>query len=512
MSFICFMCILWQLFLNLTYLFRNTNWYKLNIPIFRTEKENTIDVVLIGGSSVYEGWNPLQAYKEQGIISYNYSVASAPAATYIMAIQDIKETQSPRLFIIDVRKFCSIHWNTTMDGELRHIMDSQNINIKRLASIEYYRRLNDLSIKDALSEYIDLIYYHSNTEALTNKLNWQLSDNRLESNQTDVYFENGFYAGTSHTFMEQYCTQYPVSGRSVLQKAVKACYVDLLEYCQINKVPLLLIASPFAMTEDDAKELSCLEEIAREHDVPFFNMNKFYNDMRLDFHTDFVDTQHLNIYGASKFTSFLADYLNKNYDLPDHRGEPLFEIWDKKYEDYCKYETEEGLKLKSIINDKEQAIKDELTMRTSNNIAEWLFLASNSNMAMLMLRTELSDNILSEKSLMLLNGFGLKEDMLEGSSSYIGYYSGKSIFVSTEEQSYAGTIDKMWGPRDDIDYLISAINHPQVCVNGVNYYTDCNGGVFIVVLDINTGEIADLAIINVEANGELSIHHKLIEE
>lgn len=326
-SFCVFLLILWYLFVHLTYLFRSTEWYKLNIPVFRTEEEESIDVVLIGGSSVYEGWNPLQAFEDHGIVSYNYSAASMPAATCIFAIRDVLETQTPSLILVDIRKFCSIHWDTTISGNLRNTMDAQDINLRRSAAIEYYRDLNDLSIKDALSEHLDIIYYHDNLRILANELNWESCDNRLEQEFADMYYENGFYPGVEHIFMEEYGVDHPVTEEADISKKIEKCYRDLLKFCTEKEVPLLLVASPFAMTEADAAEINSFERIAREYQVPFLNTNKFYKEMGLDFHTDFVDTQHLNIFGARKYTNFLGSYLTREYNIPDRKEESKYKSW-----------------------------------------------------------------------------------------------------------------------------------------------------------------------------------------
>lgn len=502
------MFLILQTFIHLTYLFRNTNWDKLNIPIFRTEEKQTVDVAFIGGSNVYRFWNPLQAYDEQGIISYNYAPSSTPAATTILAIQDIYETQSPQLFVVDIRKFLSIHWDTTMNGGFRNIVDAQNINLKRLAAIEYYRKLNNLSVKDAISEYVDIIYYHNNTEALATELNWELSDNQMEPELTDLYFENGFYPNVVHLFLDKYCVDYPVEGIAELRKEVETSLRDLLEYCCVNNIPLLLTASPFAMEEKSAQEINAFREIAEEYNIPFYDMNYCYDEMGIDFRTDFYDTEHVNILGARKFTSLLASYLAEHYDLPDHRGDSKYDYWNSEYKEYCEYERNSIIRLQGMIDEKEQMIENEKIMRNTQNPIEWLSIANNYNVSLLILREKPLSAEPSLESLMILKTFGLSRDSLLNESPYIGYYSGESRFASMSEKEYSGVLDNMWGERDDVKYSISVENTPQIIINGKNFYTDFyKGGVHIVVLDKNTGEVADSAIIDLSPIGDLEIYH-----
>lgn len=512
--FFLFLSLFWWVFTHLTYLFRNTNWDKLSIPIFRTEEEQTVDVAFIGGSNVYRYWNPLQAFREQGIVSYDYAPSSMPAATTILAIQDIYETQSPKLFVVDIRKFLSIHWDTAINGGFRNIIDAQDINLKRLIAIEYYRKLHDISVKEALSEYMDIIYYHNNTEALANELNWELSDNRMEPELTELYFENGFSPNVAHLFLDKYhIDDYPVECIATLENDVEKSFRDLLEYCHENDVPILLILSPFAMEEESAREINAFRKIAKEYNVAFLDMNHCYDEMGIDFHTDFYDTEHVNILGARKYTGFLASYLADHYDLPDHRGETKFEEWNQEYKEYCEYENSSKSRLLKVINDKEQVIMNEKKMRVSQDSFEWFFYADNDSIALLILRNEPLCYEPSPESEMILNIFGLNKEILAADPAYIGYYSGGSKFASTSEKVYKGVLDNMWGTRDDVEYMISADDPPQITVNGMDYYDNSyNGGVHIVALDKNTGDVTDSVVVDITQTGDLRIYHGNLPE
>ena len=41
--------------------------------------------------------------------------------------------------------------------------------------------------------------------------------------------------------------------------------------------------------------------------------------MQLNFDTDFYNENHVNIFGADKYTDFLIAYLKEHYNLPDRR-------------------------------------------------------------------------------------------------------------------------------------------------------------------------------------------------
>lgn len=49
--------------------------------------------------------------------------------------------------------------------------------------------------------------------------------------------------------------------------------------------------------------------------------------MGIDPTTDFYDNNHTNILGAEKYTRFLANYIDAEYDLPDRSLDPAYAQW-----------------------------------------------------------------------------------------------------------------------------------------------------------------------------------------
>ena len=52
--------------------------------------------------------------------------------------------------------------------------------------------------------------------------------------------------------------------------------------------------------------------------------------MGLDFSMDFADHAHLNVSGSKKYTSYLGEWLTKNYEIPDRRGQKGYESWENQ--------------------------------------------------------------------------------------------------------------------------------------------------------------------------------------
>ena len=62
--------------------------------------------------------------------------------------------------------------------------------------------------------------------------------------------------------------------------------------------------------------------------------------MDIDWKHDFYDTRHVNIQGAEKFTDYIVDWIEKEYDVEDHRGDPAYNSWDDAYDAYMDFSEE----------------------------------------------------------------------------------------------------------------------------------------------------------------------------
>lgn len=500
-GFLVFFFLIWEVFIHCTYLFRDTyRAGRQNIIGFYDEKEDSLDVVVIGASCVYRYWDCMRVWKSRGITSYDYSVGSMSPAATISAIKDIQKTQNPQLIIFDVRKILSRFPDTI--GGIWGTIDSQDYNTNRLAAVEYYCRLNGVALQDALPEIVDIITYHNNHAALASELSWQLWDNRIDESLDKEGFYKGFAINSEHVFVET--PQYAQTEETMaLDEQLETVYIDILEYCQANDVPLLLVASPFAVTKEDTAQFNRMEEIAQEYHIPFLNTNKYYEEMDLNFATDFYDVNHANIYGAEKYTDFLAEYITKNYELSNRSDESLNSAWENVYEKYDLEVKEAHKTLQQAIDDKYRAFEIEKAMRKANQAYHWLSMADNSNITVLVLMCRPCDNMPSLESRSYLEKYGVLFGEGDEYHSYMARFSDEVLYGSYVDTEHAGQL----GEKDSIDYFLSTGGKPQLTIGGKNYFGDSLSGIHMAAFDNNTNEVVDVVNINISENGSLMLEH-----
>ena len=115
-------------------------------------------------------------------------------------------------------------------------------------------------------------------------------------------------------------------------------YLDMFrDFCRDNNAVLVLTAAPNAKNWTYSKHDS-MQEYADENGIDFIDLNYHLEDMGLDWSTDTMDGgNHVSFEGSKKTTKYIEDYLEENYDLTDHRGDPVYDGWVKDNEEYELY-------------------------------------------------------------------------------------------------------------------------------------------------------------------------------
>ena len=100
---------------------------------------------------------------------------------------------------------------------------------------------------------------------------------------------------------------------------------ELLDYLEKRNVKALFVVSPYQQIKREKMQFNYIEKIVKSRNQDFLDANDYINQMKLDFTYDFYNGSHVNIYGAEKYTKFLSEYLIKKYNLPDRRGDKLYD-------------------------------------------------------------------------------------------------------------------------------------------------------------------------------------------
>lgn len=290
-----------------------------NMELFYELPENSLDVVFLGSSHAYCGFNTGVLWREYGLASYVLAGSQQPMWNSYHCLAEALKTQKPRLVILEgymlyidtpyrddsmvIRNTFGLKLSKNRLEAIKASAPRENWPGFFLAYTQYHTRYRDLSMADLLP-YQGVDWYE----------NWKgttLKDN-----------------------VEPFPEHVPIATdiRSPLQERTEEYYRKIMELCQKENIPLLVVVAPYVTTEEKQARFNTGADIAAEYGVPFVDYNLRYSEIPMDFEADMADEGHLNAAGGAKFTRTLGVYLKENYSFPDHTGDPIYDTWTRDAE------------------------------------------------------------------------------------------------------------------------------------------------------------------------------------
>lgn len=277
--------------------------------------EQSCDVMFFGSSRVFENIDTGQLWDTWGIAAFNSCGSVQPLWDTYYYMRQAFERQRPRVAVVEVYRAV----------ETRDYVDESRI-IKNTFSLPPHLELPAKEVsapEDQLMDYVlEFPFYHTRVEELTRE---DFLPNKGAQRWEDW---KGFSANfTSGKYEEP--DPAAVTSRTPMSQKSEEYLEMIVDLCEEEGVPLVLICAPYPVSNKEQSVYNYVADFAAERGIPFVNYNLMYDELGIDFSTDFADDQHLNYIGAEKFTAAVGEYLTSNYELPDRRGEAGYESWER---------------------------------------------------------------------------------------------------------------------------------------------------------------------------------------
>lgn len=290
---------------------------------YYNQNEKTVDGVYFGTSATQRGWIAPRAYKKYGLAVYSLATASQPLCVTGNLMKEAEKSQSPMLYIVDLRNVC-VTPDDIADSHIRRVTDSMKMSLNRFRTVDTALDFaskgdNDVDVKDK-SYYIRLIKYHN----LWNK-GLRPKKEKLIYLQGFAYYQRMYY----RIVKKEDCGI--VTGAKALDPNVHKVLESLLDYCDNIKADVLFVVSPCVATKDEVMKYNGAGAYIRGRGYTVLNFFDPYlrKAVGIDYDTFFYDDSHMNYYGAAKYSDYLSQYIMNHYHLPDRRGDRCFIKWQK---------------------------------------------------------------------------------------------------------------------------------------------------------------------------------------
>ncbi len=275
------------------------------IESFHSLPQNSVEVIVYGSSRAFRGFDPIRAYEQYGIGSYNYSWNWQKINTTRMFIKDSLAVQTPKAVLIEAFFADSVLSDENISPEIyysRYIYD-------RKAKKEYLRQCFGTSPEKYLYYYIPLFAFHENWNSLS--VNSFLPLQKDPKLRKDMGFSRS-------TVITKTVIPDPSSFRQkeLCEEAI-AVLEDIVSCCRAKGAEVVFFTVP---CENSYAYGEALAQFAKANGCAYFDFYERAEEIGIDGETDFSDEGHLNSFGAEKVTDFLCEYLAERCDLTDMRS------------------------------------------------------------------------------------------------------------------------------------------------------------------------------------------------
>lgn len=485
-GFVVFLSIAASVFSNITWIFRGNLTQSREIIFGFKNESNNIDVILFGASDVWQFHEPLEAWNKYGYTSFNYATSASVADMLRFMAEESRKTNEAELYVFAIRSITRVDENI-LEKSLRNWSDSLPVfSTVRLRGIASYVFNRDWSEEDIPSYFLDIIKYHTNYDSLSSSYQWSYVD------EDSIYsMDKGFSSYVNSTPFERPNITDEMSELSVIQEKT---INELLDYCDKEGLNALFFCSPIVIQEEDEQIINMVGNIIESRGYKFVDFNKHYDEIGINFETDFGDINHVNFLGAEKFTEYFTAYLKDNYDLPDHREDEAYTSWN---EDYLSMQETREKWLDAVTDAVDSHMEAKMIGENLSNIEDldtWLNLITNENFTVVIKKNEPWEAASCSQGLVEFisrYSIGISID------SYIGIWSGGSCLFASNDGTPADVNIGVDGGRGQDECVVS-IGDTSILSIADNNYDMNDTGMQIVVYDNNYKKVVDNVVIKLD--------------
>jgi len=293
---LAFLTILFVLFQAVSYFFipNKSNLFKFGYYNktkydLLNEEDNTIDVIFLGDSLVYNGISPMYIWNEYGYTSYDCAVPAATSKEIYNYAKVIVESQKPKLVFVE-----------------------GDVLFRKMNSTRAYK-YKFLDLK----KHFPLFIFHNNWKQL-GKDEW-------------INPYKGFKYSSKVKGPERKRNMKKTNKSSKIEPINAEYYEKMIKLFKDNGIEVIMIENPTITW--NYKKHNSVEKFAHKNNVEIIDLN--LEDLKIDWAKETKDKGvHMNYLGARKVTKYFAEYIKEKNVVEDHRNDSKYDSWHKAYEIY----------------------------------------------------------------------------------------------------------------------------------------------------------------------------------
>lgn len=299
---VIFITILGILLMGLSYIFvpkdntKEAGMRQVSAKGIFSEKENTIDVLIVGDSESYSSISPMQIWGEQGITSYVCGTPRQSLYESYRFISNSLKTQKPKIVIMEANALFRKY-------SLEKYIQSKGEDIFPI--FEYHNRWKSIKKEDF---HFDIQYTRDET------LKGYRFSKKINAAQVKNYKKK-----------TDQVKEIPSWNLHYIKK--------IQNLCQENHIELMLLSTPSTKNWNYAKH-NRLVQLAKDMKIDYLDLN-LVDQVKINWNKDTRDKgDHLNYNGSHKVSKYLGQYLSQKKKVKNHKQDSYYSKWN---DDFIKY-------------------------------------------------------------------------------------------------------------------------------------------------------------------------------
>ena len=284
-------------------------------------EEDRFEVMFFGSSHAYASFSPLVIWEETGIKSYVFATQQQPLWATYTYIKEALGKQSPALIVLECRM---------ASGDKEYYIEGDDKGVS-------YSYMDDLPLswekvklagrsapgpEEQFGLLFNFMMYHSRWKELSR------SDLTFRWDQVrDPY--KGFVMLPPQDTPQPRPAVENVTGTAPLLEKNQYWLEEIIRLCQDAGTQLWIVKAPSNLGPEEKPLLNTVKATAEKYGVPFHDFNEDYDAIGLT-EDMFYDAQHLDAFGATRFSRYFADAL-AGADLKRDPDDP---VWPADLEVY----------------------------------------------------------------------------------------------------------------------------------------------------------------------------------
>lgn len=292
------------------------------IAEYYEEENKDFDVLMIGDCEFYENFSPMVLWEEYGIHSFIRGSADQYVWQSYYLLEDALRYDTPKVVLFNV---LSMHIpESKSEAYNRMSLEGMEWSMSKVNAI----RASMTEEEHFLDYVFPILRYHSRWNELTS------GDIKYMFHKKTVS-HNGYYMRMETKPVTVLPPAKPLADYNFGEKPWY--YLEkMVKLCEENGIELVLVKAPSLYPHWYEEWDRQIVDFAAEHELSYINFLDATEEIGLDYTTDTCDAGlHLNLYGATKLSTYFGKILAEEFGVPDRRGEAdLVTAWEKKKQAY----------------------------------------------------------------------------------------------------------------------------------------------------------------------------------